>query len=231
MSLSQNLKKFGFCEISPNVLVLFGKTQITVEIFNEEICCVYSNCSDISKENEDVCETLIQSFNAHQITVDELVSNIVTISLKSVETVDEEDDVDHGFTLDDEEEIDWTTTGYVPVVEHKPLRKLKIYTWGIARRQRPPNDSQKNFNAGVLNGKKPGVNIKKLDGRSTDVQEVVLHSKRFTEFMRMTVEAIETNNYSVISINCTKGRHRSVGCTELLKKHFYPMAEIVHLEL
>jgi len=48
-------------------------------------------------------------------------------------------------------------------------RPLIIYTWGRKLRKRQPDCVQRNFNAAILNGRRKGVNLKKLDGRSEEV--------------------------------------------------------------
>ncbi len=110
-------------------------------------------------------------------------------------------------------------------------RELIIYTWGKAYRKRAPKESQRNFNACVLNGRRKGVNLKKLDGRSPDVQKVVESGTRFWNWSNSVVNNIETNDLHTISVNCTKGRHRSVAGSILLKKYYYPCAKIIHVEL
>ena len=42
---------------------------------------------------------------------------------------------------------------------------------------------------------------------------------------------VEHSNLSCISINCTKGRHRSVAAAEILKKTYYPNATVKHLTI
>lgn len=110
-------------------------------------------------------------------------------------------------------------------------RPLVIYTWGRKLRKKQPDCVQRNFNAAILNGKRKGVNLKKLDGRSEEVQGVVKKCKLFADLMGSVQELIERENLHIVAFNCSKGRHRSVAAAELLRQVAYPNAEIVHLEL
>ena len=110
-------------------------------------------------------------------------------------------------------------------------RELTVYTWGRALRKKQPDCVQRNFNAAILNGRRKGVNLKKLDGRSQEVQEVVRHCKMFVDLMNSVCKIVERDDLHTISFNCTKGRHRSAAAAELLKKLYYPNAQVAHLEL
>lgn len=110
-------------------------------------------------------------------------------------------------------------------------RKLLIYTWGRAVRKSLPFDSQHNFFAGQLNGRGHGVDLRRMNGKFEEIQIVVSNCGRFYDFMLEMLKKIETKNLSVISIYCTKGRHRSVAAAELLKKYYYADATIKHLDI
>jgi len=112
-----------------------------------------------------------------------------------------------------------------------PERKLLVYTWGKALRSRAPNDSQANFNACLLTGKRKGINLKKYNGLSEDVQKAVISCTRFTGFIEQIIKKIEKDDLNIISVNCSKGRHRSVTVGEVLKKYFYKQAVVNHLEI
>ena len=47
----------------------------------------------------------------------------------------------------------------------------------------------------------------------------------------MVVEKIERDDLYAVSINCTKGRHRSVAAAEILRKVFYKEAKVEHLTI
>lgn len=66
---------------------------------------------------------------------------------------------------------------------------------------------------------------------SDEIQEGLTKDPMFFTFVRQVVRGIETNNLLVISITCTKGRHRSVAIAELLRKWFYPDAIVQHLTI
>lgn len=121
-----------------------------------------------------------------------------------------------------------------PVFRHinwTPDRRLTIYTWGKKYRKYKPDQSRHNFNAGIINGHRKGMNLKKITGLNPDVQKAVKSGKGYIKFMEEMITKIETENLHVISINCTAGRHRSVSCAEILKREFYPNTVIHHLEL
>jgi len=130
-----------------------------------------------------------------------------------------------------DEEPEENNQRQLPIIECTNNRKLVIYTWGRRLRTSCPKKIDQNFNASVIYGYKRGSDIKKNDGRSTEIQEMVIRGKQFCDFMGGMIASIEKNNLKIIGINCAKGRHRSVSCAEILKKHYYPYSEIFHLEL
>lgn len=108
-------------------------------------------------------------------------------------------------------------------------RKLIIYTWGKKKRDSGPN-TEFNFDATVISGHK-SPEIKELTGLDPFVQERVRGGRGYTELVEEIVRMIELCNFTLISINCKAGKHRSVSCAEILKSDYYPKAKIVHLEL
>lgn len=46
----------------------------------------------------------------------------------------------------------------------KRERPLLVYTWGKALRKSAPGDSEHNFNAGILNGRGGGADLKSMNG-------------------------------------------------------------------
>jgi hypothetical protein len=110
-------------------------------------------------------------------------------------------------------------------------RQIRIYTYGIAKRARKPDDSQKNWFVGTITTKPYGVDLRKYDGRSSQVQAGIAQDPKFNKIIQDIVESIETENMRCISIACTKGRHRSVAVAELLKSWFYPRAVVIHLTI
>ena len=116
-------------------------------------------------------------------------------------------------------------------------REITIYTWGIAKRKFKPHQSKKNFNVcGVSNGKPYGINLKKLDGRSEELQKSISSLPRYEEYKNAIIKYIIGNPDSdAISINCQKGRHRSVAMAQLvgayLANEHNIIVNIKHLEL
>jgi hypothetical protein len=112
-----------------------------------------------------------------------------------------------------------------------PDRQIKIYTYGIAMRQHKPDDSQRNWFVGTITTRPKGVDLRKYNGRSAEVQAGIVADNKFNPIMSSIIDAVETDNLQVISIACTKGRHRSVAIAELLKRWFYPNAQVIHLTI
>jgi hypothetical protein len=110
-------------------------------------------------------------------------------------------------------------------------RELTIYTWGRRLKKSKPYQSQRNFNACVLNGRAKGIDLRKNNGLCHDIQRVVSRCTAFKTWINMCIKKIETDNLRVVSINCSKGRHRSVAAAEILKKAYYPEAKIIHLTI
>ena len=120
----------------------------------------------------------------------------------------------------------------LPELIVKSDRNLQIVVWGRKIRDKVPSNFkiEHNFNACVLHGKKQGIDWRN-DARDPDVRMAVMTGKSFYEFIDMMINVIERNNLQRISVNCAKGRHRSVTCAIVLKEYYYPLAEIIFLEL
>eukprot|EP00927_Polykrikos_kofoidii_P028837 TRINITY_DN25056_c0_g1_i1.p1 TRINITY_DN25056_c0_g1~~TRINITY_DN25056_c0_g1_i1.p1 ORF type:complete len:384 (-),score=73.58 TRINITY_DN25056_c0_g1_i1:58-1149(-) len=110
-------------------------------------------------------------------------------------------------------------------------REVAILTWGKALRKSAPAESQFNFNAGVLNGRGGGADLRTMNGLSDEVQNNVSCCGLFPRWLEMVTSKIEGADLQVVSVNCTKGRHRSVAAAEILKKIYYPKATIRHLTI
>lgn len=142
-----------------------------------------------------------------------------------------------GFEDDDTRDDANAGKGYVdPIFNHlrklaNPERPLYIYTWGKRNHKLKPQQSQCNFNACIIGGKRHGLNLKQLTGLHADVQKGVISGTGYSTFMEQMVTKIERDDLRIISINCTAGRHRCVTCAEQLKKLFYPCATIEHIDL
>ena len=119
----------------------------------------------------------------------------------------------------------------LPTIEGDYKRELTIYTWGDKIRKRCPSKLDKNFDARVIKRYNHGEKINKRDGRSPAIQNMIINGKNFNSFILQVLSHIEAFNPKVIGINCAKGRHRSVSCAELLKKYYYPLAKVEHIEL
>eukprot|EP00418_Pyrodinium_bahamense_P063448 CAMPEP_0179090624 /NCGR_PEP_ID=MMETSP0796-20121207/41354_1 /TAXON_ID=73915 /ORGANISM="Pyrodinium bahamense, Strain pbaha01" /LENGTH=360 /DNA_ID=CAMNT_0020788197 /DNA_START=62 /DNA_END=1144 /DNA_ORIENTATION=+ len=136
-----------------------------------------------------------------------------------------------GFTEGEEEPVAGDFADFLPdagALKVKRDRDLTIYTWGKAFRKAAPAESQANFNAGILNGRGGGADIRVDNGLTEAVQRNVASCSLFPRWIEMCIAKIETEGLRAVSINCTKGRHRSVAAAEILKKYYYPEAAVVH---
>jgi hypothetical protein len=110
-------------------------------------------------------------------------------------------------------------------------RDLIISTWGVKKRSRAPEESQRNWFVGIISARAHGVDLRKFDGRSEEVQAGIMGDDHFGPIMSSIIKEVEEHNLTHISTSCTKGRHRSVAVAELLKKWFYPRAVVRHLTI
>ncbi|QKF93475.1 RNAse adapter protein rapZ [Fadolivirus algeromassiliense] len=110
-------------------------------------------------------------------------------------------------------------------------RELTILTWGKSSRKFKPNESQKNFSVGMISILDYGLNLKKINGKNHELQNLIMSDKSFIQTIKSIVLEIEKNNYNTISICCDQGRHRSVAVAEIIKKIYYPQTNIKHLDL
>jgi len=139
-----------------------------------------------------------------------------------------------GFTEEDAGEDNGGGLQHLPSkaeVGATDTRELLVYTWGKALRKSAPPDSEHNFNAGILNGRGGGADLRTMNGLSDEVQSNVASCGLFPRWISMVCAKVEHSNCKVISINCTKGRHRSVAAAEILKKQYYPNAQLKHLTI
>ncbi|AYV81381.1 MAG: RNase adaptor protein [Harvfovirus sp.] len=118
----------------------------------------------------------------------------------------------------------------LPIVKHDDARPLYIAVWGIAFRKKVPDDrkTQHNFNAAVLHGNR---RFRENARDSKEARDHIMKGRAFYNFMEIMVKLVESRDYLRISINCTKGRHRSVTCAIALKEHYYPNAIIEYLDI
>merc|ERR1712137_107737 len=110
-------------------------------------------------------------------------------------------------------------------------RALHILTWGNALMKSAPASSEFNFNAGILNGRGGGADLRTMNGLSEEVQNNVASFSLFPGWLKMVISKVESVEAKVISINCTKGRHRSVAAAEILHKYYYPASTVQHLTI
>lgn len=131
-------------------------------------------------------------------------------------------------------DVDDTINSVLPFLDCNSSRKLTITTWGTEQsgvRGHPPKESQYNVNASVLVSCKKGLNLKQMDGRDRQIQRRICRASTFDTLLRSTVKNIEKKELTNISVNCSKGRHRSVAFAEILKQYYYPMSTTHHPNL
>jgi RNase adaptor protein for sRNA GlmZ degradation len=114
-------------------------------------------------------------------------------------------------------------------------KTITIYTWGNqVRKQKPANSEFNICVTGVSSYKPHGINLKKVDGRDSRLQEKLMRQPKFELYMKQAISSIETKGYQIISVNCHKGRHRSVGFAILLSKEMEKLGyvtNVIHLDL
>ena len=76
-----------------------------------------------------------------------------------------------------------------------------------------------------------GINTKKMTGLCIEIQSMVSKCSLWPTWAAMVVGKVEREDLTEISVNCRRGRHRSVAAAELLKKCFYPEGRTEHLTI
>ena len=116
-------------------------------------------------------------------------------------------------------------------------RELTIYTWGDALSTKAALKqlgSQLDVNAKPLNGRGGGANTRYNALQDTRIMRNVVSSMcegTGALVLKRTVRAVEAGDMHIISVFCTKGRHRSVSMAEALRARYYPKAEVKHLTI
>ena len=116
----------------------------------------------------------------------------------------------------------------------KRERSITIITWGRGAHHKkgyPPVKTERNFNAAIISDRPYNIDIRKINGRNGALQDAFYSNREFQDFIDSIVNQIEMLDLHVVSINCSKGRHRSVAAAELLKRLFYPRADVHHWDL
>jgi RapZ C-terminal domain len=122
----------------------------------------------------------------------------------------------------------------LPKFDVNSERKLTITSWGVNQKGaggHAPSNSQLNVNASVLCSSKKGLNLKQMDGRDKRIQQRICRASAFYFLLRTTIERIEKDDLSRISVNCSRGRHRSVAFAEILRDYYYPNTKVIHPNL
>lgn len=188
---------------------------------------------EIVVDNDKIIEINIPDID-YQTTLDWLYLNDDNISEKLITNlinwiIAQRNPDAPGFN-DEEQEDNIIHDDFVDIEITKD-RNLTIYTRGRAIMKNKPTDSQCSFNAGVLNCRGGGVDLRKMNGLSEEVQQKLLSSNSLSKWLTMAITKIENNDYHTVDVVCTKGRHRSVAVAELLKSRYYLNAEVYHLTI
>ena len=117
------------------------------------------------------------------------------------------------------------------------LRPLQLLSWGdalLSRSSEKLREAQFHVNAKMLNGRGGGADTKQNaleDARIVLNVADALAEGRGLVLLRSVLRKVEEEDLHCISIFCSKGRHRSVSLTVLLKLIYYPNADIRHLTI
>lgn len=168
-------------------------------------------------------------FEAAKWLCTELDVNFNCPGFEEINNSDADDDA-----YDDDDDNFRILESQLPELDVKSDRQLGIWTWGVNQKGSggsPHPKSDFNVNASVISSSKKGLNLKQLDGRDSKIQRRVCRAKAFEFLLRSTVKKIESTDAKQISVNCSKGRHRSVAFAEILRDHYYPNAKVVNPNL
>jgi len=164
----------------------------------------------------------------------QLQVDVANFGKSFVEWVTAQRSPEPGFTEDGGEVAAGEGLEFLPPGEELGVtgdRELLVLTWGKALRKAAPPESECNFNAGILNGRGGGADLRTMNGLSDEVQSNVACCSLFPRWISMVCAKVEHSDLRCISINCTKGRHRSVAAAEILRKLYYPRATVRHLTI
>lgn len=208
----------------------FGKVNIQLKFDSHTGHMDFSHDHDFPEP--DLLQKKKSEILEENTDIDNLTTKLTNFILDCAKDEEEEfkDDLDDEDNED--EDNDYNTITAIPDVKHDNNRKLFIVVWGRRIRKSVPAEYkiEKNFNAAVLHGKKAGVDWRQ-SGKSEEVRKAVMKGSAFPSFIESMVTIIEKENLFRISINCAKGRHRSVTCAIVLHKYYYPRTEIKYLEI
>jgi len=94
---------------------------------------------------------------------------------------------------------------------------VHLYTWGNKKHKQKPKPSDFNICVTGISAYKPkGLNLKKINGLNDRLQAKLQRQPKYDMYMASAIQKIQSTKPKIVSINCHKGRHRSVGFAELL---------------
>lgn len=105
-----------------------------------------------------------------------------------------------------------------------PNRELIIVTWGNRINKSKPIESERNFNVcSISDGKRTTET-----GMDEDVRRSIVQCSQAQRIIQSILRIVEEQNLHIISINCHKGRHRSVSVANHLIETYYRKGRAVH---
>lgn len=111
-------------------------------------------------------------------------------------------------------------------------RPLRIVTYGRTDPRPPPTvDRHYTIDHRGIRYRLSGREAAKCSGLDELIQARVCRCLLFHDWVSMVVHEIEASGLKSVGIFCWKGRHRSVAAGELLRRCYYPQAEVQHLSL
>ena len=240
LDLSNNMDlflKYHNFELHDQKTKLYFRYQKQVSILVQLLPTFQITCPDLNQEDTEKLQSVINAFPIETIDqkkmmlphIWEWIENTIHISNQIQCLTENDDNLVDGFTdSNSEDELD--EYNQLPEIKHTVTRQLKCYVWGRKVRKCPPPNVQRNFNACILHGKKKGVDWRQSGKDSLEVRIAVMKCRLFPGFIGHIVEMIERDHLHTIAINCAKGRHRSATTAYMLKE-YYPLIEIIYLEL
>lgn len=228
------LRDCGFVKCGPDIWVeSTGGRGVTLERDGVQALGVWVSCDGL--HNEDVIDFLrLLSEKSKPNAADYSTWPKQILQWTRANTTGDGFEEEEDGTGEDHNEIDCSIETLFLNPELKrianPERELRVSTWGRALMKGPPIGAV-NFNASVLSGRGHGVNTRKMNGLWIEIQSQVSKCSMFPMWIELVIRKIEKEDIHHISINCTKGRHRSVAAAELLKKLYYKRADIHHLTI
>jgi len=73
--------------------------------------------------------------------------------------------------------------------------------------------------------------LSKMTGKDIEIQNSIILHPRFLDLLKEILTYVDQDRPNNIAFICEKGKQRSVGWAEIVKKYFYNSSQIKHLNL